>query len=144
LCRATRIYKYLNGILASTEWSESGYFRRMFFRHGRFFILHIFARRHQALLRKPEIELSVGDQSELSRHLLDLAEVIYTVAEARFRRNKGYLSIFQNVTDAQPLSQDVMQKLAQLDAERAAPPVAPTAPAPATPASPTTPPSATT
>jgi hypothetical protein len=144
LCRATRIYKYLNGILASTEASESGYFRRMFFRHGRFFVLHIFARRHQALLRKPEIELTAADQSELSRHLLDLAEVIYTVAEARFQRGKGYLSIFRNVTDAQPLSQDVMQKLAQLDAQRAAPPIAPAASAPATTASPTAPPSATT
>jgi hypothetical protein len=144
LCRATRIYKYLNGILSATESSESGYYRRMFFRHGRFFILHIFARRHQALLRKPEIEVSAADQSELSRHLLDLAEVIYTVAEARFRRNKGYLSIFRNVTDAQPLAQDVMQKLAQLDAQRAASPVALAASALATPASPTPPPSATT
>jgi hypothetical protein len=152
LCRATRIYNYFNGILAAAEASENGYFRRMFFRHGRFFILHIFSRRHQALLRKAEIELSAADQSEMSRHLLDLAEVIYSVADAKFQRNKGYLSIFRNLTDAQPLAQEVMQRLDQLDAQRAAPPIAPAAvqaPPPAaattaTPASPTPPPSATT
>ncbi len=119
LCRAVRVFDYLNGILAASERAEpkSRYFRRMFYRHGRYFILHIFARRHRALLTTPGIEVSQEHQAELSRHITDLAELIYTVAEARFQRNKGYLAVFRNVTDSVPLAQDVMQRLAQRDAQ---------------------------
>jgi AIPR protein len=153
LCRYVRVFKYLNGILGSAELAERrNYWRRMFFRHGRFFILHIFARRHKPLLEKPEIEISQQDKTELSRLLLDLAELIYTAAHEFFKETKGYLAIFRNNTDAQPLAQDVTRRLVQLDAQRAAPPAAvaaqappPTpaaAPAPATPASPAVPPPA--
>ena len=123
LCRAVRVFDYLDGILNDSEWAEpsSHYFRRMFYRHGRFFILHIFARRHRSLLTASQIELTQADQIELSRHVTDLAELIYTAAEARFQRTKGYLAIFRNVTDAVPLAQDVMQRLAQRDAQSAMP-----------------------
>jgi hypothetical protein len=124
LCRAVKVFNYLDGILASSERAEprSHYFRRMFYRHGRFFILHIFARRHRPMFDKPEAHISQADQTEMSRDLLELAELIYTAAEARFQQSKGYLAIFRNVTDADPLARDVMQRLAQRDAQAAAPP----------------------
>ena len=140
LCREIKVFNYLYEILTRSEWAEDrrNYFRRMFYRHGRFFILHIFARRHHAFLTTPDIELSQTDKTELSRHVTDLAELIYTAAEARFHRNKGYLAIFRNVTDAVPLAQDVMQRLAQRDAQAASPPPAPTASPPSQSAGPTT------
>jgi hypothetical protein len=155
LCRKVRIHSYLNGILNASERSERRrYSRRMFFRHGRFFILHILSRRHNPLLDKPEIDISAQDKTDLSRLLLDLSELIYTAAEARFSGVVGYLAVFRNITDAQPLAQDVMRRLAQRDAQRAAPapamapaptptlPSAPPATAPLPPVSPTAPPPA--
>jgi len=47
-----------------------------------------------------------------------LAELIYTTAEAMFNQSKGYLSIFRNLTDAEPLAREVMQHLAQQDAQQ--------------------------
>ena len=49
---------------------------------------------------------------------LELAELIYTAAEAKFRQMIGYLSIFRNTTDAEMLAQDVMQRLSQQDAQQ--------------------------
>jgi hypothetical protein len=121
LCRAVRIFEYLDRILAGSEAATNAYFQRMFYRHGRFFIIHILARRHQPLLLKPELELSQADQLELSRFVTDLAELIYPIAEAvRLQTGKGYLSIFRNLTDAAPLARNVMQELAQQDAQRQA------------------------
>jgi len=124
LCRSVRVYQYLDGIFAASESAETDNFRRMFYHHGRFFILHILARRKRHLIEKPEVNLSQQDQTDLSRMALELAELIYATAEARFRRIKGYLAIFRNMTDAQPLAQDVMDRLTQLDAARVQPPPA--------------------
>jgi hypothetical protein len=118
LCRAVRIFDYLNGILGASERAENDYNRRMFFRHGRYFVFHILARRHRSLLDKPEMTLSEGDKTELSRVLLELAELIYQLAESRFKRVKGYLAIFRNTTDAIPLAQDVMERLKQVDMQK--------------------------
>jgi hypothetical protein len=96
--------------------AEDETFRRAFYRHGRFFIMCILARRYHNVLLKPEIQLSTQDQIDLSRAALELAESIYSVAEARFNRYKGYLSVFRNSTDSEPLAQEVMLKLAQQDA----------------------------
>jgi hypothetical protein len=124
LCRTVRVYTYVDGILNASEAAETNYNRRMFYRHGRLFMLHIFARRHQATLNKTELTLSAPDQIELSRQITDLAEFIFPLAEAvRIQSGKGYLAIFRNLTDAEPLARTVMQQLAQ-----------PPAPAPAVPA----------
>ena len=131
LCRTVRIHEYLDGILAASERAEGNYYRRMFYRHGRFFILHILSRRLRPLIEKAEPELSASDQADLSRVVLELAELIYTAAEARFNRVKGYLAIFRNLTDAEPLARDVMQRLAQQDAQQQSPQAAAPAPAPA-------------
>jgi len=136
LCRTVRIYGYLDGILNSSEAAAPAqeYFQRMFYRHGRLFIMHIFARRHRALIEKAEAELSHDDQLEMSRIITELAELIYPLAEAlRNQNGKGYLAIFRNMTDAGPLAGTVMQHLAQQDAQMQA---AQAAPAPAAPAVP--------
>lgn len=142
VCRFVRIYTYLDGILARSEAAETRYYRRMFYRHGRFFILHIFARRNQALLNKAELTLSQDDQLALSRLVTDLAEFIFPLAEAvRIQSGKGYLAIFRNLTDAQPLAREVMVRLAAPPAlvplaPAAVPPPLPAAAAPAVPVPP--------
>jgi hypothetical protein len=119
LCRSVRIFEYLDGIFEASERSEVNFSRRkMFYRHGRFFVLHILARRHRHLIEKPEEVLSEADKAELSRVALELAELIYEVAEAHFSQTKGYLSIFRNMTDSEPLASAVMQRLAQQEAQR--------------------------
>lgn len=125
LCRAVRIYRYLTDIFLASELAEAPHSRRkMFYRHGPLFILHILARRHRSLVDKHEKDLSESDKSDLSREGIDLAELIYTVAEVTFQQMVGYLSIFRNTTDAEKLAADVMQRLAQQDAQQqASPPV---------------------
>lgn len=132
LCRGVKIYDYLNGIFEASELAEANYSRRrMFYRHGRLFILHILARRHRSLIEKAEKEVSEADKSELSRIALELAELIYTVAEAIFQQI-GYLSIFRNTRDAELLASEVMRRLAQQDAQQQASvqPVVPTSSVP--------------
>lgn len=119
LCRAVRIYRYLTNIFLASEFAEAPHSRRkMFYRHGPLFILHILARRHRSLIDKPEKDLSEIDKSDLSREGTDLAELIYTVAEATFQQMVGYLSIFRNTMDAEMLASAAMQRLAQQDAQQ--------------------------
>lgn len=113
LYRSVQIFQYLDAIFAASEQAETENRRKMFYRHSRFFVLHILARRHQQLLRRPELILSEDDKAELSRIALELAELIYTIAESQFNDTKGYLAIFKNLTDVEPLLQTVMQRLAQ-------------------------------
>ena len=113
LCRYVRIFTYLDGIFAASERSSSGR-QKMFYRHGRFFILDILSRQNKALLNKPEIDLSDADKNELSRIVNDLETLIYNIAESQFAsENKSYLSIFKNLTDVRPLNSRVMQELNQ-------------------------------
>jgi hypothetical protein len=111
LCRYVRIFTYLDGIFAASERSSSGR-QKMFYRHGRFFILDILSRRNKELLNKSEINLSDADKSELSRIGLELAEFIYDLAKSLFASdNKNYLAIFKNLTDVNPLMSSVMTSL---------------------------------
>lgn len=121
LCRAVCIYRYLTNIFLASELAEAPHSRRkMFYRHGPLFILHILARRQRSLVDKPEKDLSDNDKAELSRVGLELAELIYTAAEAKFQQMIGYLSIFRNRTDAEMLALEVMQRLSQQDARQQA------------------------
>jgi hypothetical protein len=43
VCRVVRIYRFIDQILAATERSNTGYHRRMYFRHGRYFIMALSA-----------------------------------------------------------------------------------------------------
>lgn len=111
LYRRVQIYLYADQLFENSENTEAGR-RQMFFRHGRLFILHIWARRNRAMLNKPELLLSEDDKLHLSADFLELAERIYTVAETMFAAtDKGYLKIFRNLTDAEPLARTVMQEL---------------------------------
>ena len=120
LIRLTRVYSYLDGIMAGSEAAEDVSLRRAFYRHGRLFTMHILARRHRMLLDKAEVILSNDDKLELSRVLTDLAEIIYAEAAALFRGETGYLAIFRSQGNSVELARKVMDKLAQLDAAAAA------------------------
>lgn len=113
LYRRVQIYRYADQLFDNAENTEVGR-RQMFFRHGRLFVLHIWARRNRPMLNKPEMLLSEDDKLQMSSDFLELAEQIYTVAETKFAASdKGYLKIFRNLTDAEPLAQDVMRQLNQ-------------------------------
>jgi hypothetical protein len=120
LCRYVRIFQYLDQIFAASEKAETENRRKKFYQHGRFFILDILSRRHKSLINKPEVDLSQDDQTELSRIALELAELIYTIAESQIGNNKkGYLAIFRSLTDVVPLTRNVMEELALRDAQAA-------------------------
>jgi len=117
LYRYVQIFRYLKGRLSDAEQTEQGH-RVMFFRHGCYFILHIWARRNQNLLNKAEMTLSETEKLQLSNDILELAEQIYNIAEPMFgtTRNNGnsfYSKIFRTMSDAEPLAQAVMRHLNQ-------------------------------
>lgn len=112
ICRMVRIYRFIDQILAATEWSNTGYQRRMFFRHGRYFIMAFVAHRSADVLGRPEFTLSPSDQTLLSQRTNEIAEAIYAQSQ-QLQAIKGYLSIFRNLTDSQPLADGVLQRLAQ-------------------------------
>jgi hypothetical protein len=117
ICRYVRIFQYLDQIFTNSQKAETENRRKKFYQHGRFFILDILSRRYKSLINKPEVDLSQDDQTELSRIALELAELIYTIAESLFGNNqKGYLAIFRSLTDVVPLTSAVMQELTRRDA----------------------------
>jgi hypothetical protein len=130
VCRIVRIYRFIDQILAATERSENGYFRRMFFRHARYFILAFVGHRSADVIGRPEFTLSATDKTLLSQRTNEIAEAAYAESQA-LQSSKGYLSIFRNLTDSQPLADSVLQRLTQQDAQRQAQQAAVAAPAPA-------------
>lgn len=131
LCRLVRIFRMLNGILAATEQSETEYARRMFFRHGRYFIMAFVAQKCAAVVNRAGHALTADDEAELSRATNELAEAIYAASMDR-QWEKGYLAIFRNLGDAQPLADRVIRRLTAPPAPAA--PVGAAVPAPAAPA----------
>jgi hypothetical protein len=125
ICRLVQIFRFLNEILAGSERSENAYFRRMFFRHGRYFIMAFVALRCPQIITRAAHDLSAEDRTELSRQTNELSELIYAASADR-QWEKGYLAIFRNLTDAQPLADKVLQRLAA-----PAPVTPPPAPTPA-------------
>lgn len=117
MCRCVRIYRLIDKILADTERSESTYSRRMLFRHGRYFIMALIAHRSAEVISRPELTLSSSDQMLISQRTNQLAELIYVQSQPLLA-DKGYLSIFRNLTDSQPLADSVLQHLAQQDSQR--------------------------
>ena len=119
VCRFVRIYTFIDRILAATERSEYHYNRRMFFRHGRYFIMAMVAHRSPEVIARAEFALSQTDQTLLSQRINEVAEIIYAQSQPLLAV-KGFLSIFRNLTDSQPLAEGVLRILAQQDAERTA------------------------
>lgn len=131
LCRLVNVFRFVDQVCASTELAETRYYRRMFFRHGRYFVMAFVALRAARMLNQPAHTLSQDDKDQLSRMTNELAELIYAASEP-LQGYRGYLAVFRNLTDAQPLADQVIQRLA---APAAAPvPAAPTGPAVADPA----------
>lgn len=114
-CRLVRVFRMLNGILAATEQSETEYARRMFFRHGRYFVMAFVGQRCTDLLNRLGHDLTTDEQSQLSRETNELTEVIYAESIER-QWEKGYLAVFRNLGDAQRLADKVIRRLSALHA----------------------------
>ena len=114
MCRCVRVYRLIDKILADTERSENVYSRRMFFRHGRYFIMAFVAHQSGDVMQSPELAISVSAQTLLSQRTNKLAELIFAQAQP-LQADKGYLSIFRNLTDSYPLADEVLQRLAEQD-----------------------------
>jgi hypothetical protein len=108
--RQVQIFRFVDRILHGSEWSQHSYNRRMFFRHGRYFIMAFVAREAEEIIQRSELNLSENDKTELSRLTNELSELIYSTSEP-LQSVKGYLSIFRNLTDSQPLSDNVLARL---------------------------------
>lgn len=116
MCRLVRIYRFIDQILAATERSGRDYQRRMFFRHGRYFIMAFVAHRLPYVIARAELGLSEPDKTLLSQQTNETAELVYAESMP-LQGLKGYLSIFRNLTDSQPLADRVLRKLAELAAQ---------------------------
>jgi hypothetical protein len=114
-CRLVRIYRLVDRILAATEQAETGYSRRMFFRHGRFFIMAFLALRLADVIGRPQLVISADDERLISQQTNELGELIFAQSEP-LQGIRGYLSIFRNLTDSQPLADAVLDRLAEQDA----------------------------
>lgn len=110
VCRLVRMYRFIDRILADTERSENGYHRRMFFRHGRYFVMAFVGLLSADVIGRPQLEIAPTDQTLISRRTNELSELIYTASEP-LQAFKGYLAIFRNLTDSQPLANSVSQRL---------------------------------
>lgn len=108
--RQVQIFRFIDRILHGSEWSENSYFRRMFFRHGRYFIMAFVAQVAADIVKRPELHISTEDQVELSRLTNELSELIYSTTEP-LQSVKGYLAIFRNLTDSQPLADNVLARM---------------------------------
>lgn len=115
ICRLVRIYQFIDRILAGSERAETAYDRRMFFRHGRYFIMALVAHRLPRLVGKAAPVLTAEEESEISRETNHLSEVIFATSKA-MQVERGFLAIFRNLTDALPLAEKVLLRLAELDA----------------------------
>jgi len=115
LFRMVRIYRLIDITLNGTEWSETSYQRRMFFRHGRYFIMTFVAHLSLDIINRPSIDISQEDKNVLSRRINEISELIYNES-VPMQIFKGYLSIFRNLGDSQPLADRVLNRLAQQDA----------------------------
>lgn len=115
ICRLVRIYQFIDRILAGNERAETAYDRRMFFRHGRYFIMGLVAHRLPGLIAKAAPGLTAEEEREISQRTNQLSEVIFATSKA-MQIDRGFLAIFRNLTDAQPLAEKVLLRLAELDA----------------------------
>jgi len=68
-------------------------------------------------MSKSQLEITAADETLLSQRTNELSELIYSATEP-LQTLKGYLAIFRNLTDAQPLAASVLQRLAEDDARR--------------------------
>jgi hypothetical protein len=116
LWRFVRVYRFVDQILAGSEGSQPfNSAGRLFYRHSRYFIMAFVAHRMPEILARSEPVLSEGDHTTLSREVNELSELILQRSQP-FLAMKGYLSIFRNLTDSQPLADSVLEALREKDA----------------------------
>lgn len=113
--RLVRIYRLVDRIPASYERAETSYNRSMFFRHGRYFIMAFVAHCLPNVVNRHELAISGTDETSISQQTNVLSELIYAQSQS-LQGIKGYLAIFRNLTDAQPLANAVLDRLAETDA----------------------------
>jgi hypothetical protein len=110
MCRIVRLFRFIDQVLSASEAAEEGYDRKMFFRHGRYFVIAFIARLAPDVVNRPELQVSQADKTAISRLTNELAEMIYSASRS-FQGVRGYLAIFRNLTDAQPLADRVIEQL---------------------------------
>lgn len=116
--RLVRMYRLIDQILADTECAEDKYARRMFFRHGRYFIMAFIAHQSPRIGLRHQVGLSDEDKTMISVQTNELAELIYSQSQVL---TKGYLAIFRNLTDSQPLADGILDRLKQQSEAAAVP-----------------------
>lgn len=110
--RVVTIYRLVDRILAASERAETEYYRRMFFRHGRYFIMAFLAHRRPDVIERSQLTVSADDERLISQQVNLLAELIYAQS-VPMQEIKGYLSVFRNLTDSQLLADSVLDRLAE-------------------------------
>jgi hypothetical protein len=118
LWRHVRTFRFIDQILAGSEGSQPlNSIGRLFYRHARYFIMAFVAHRNPAILARPDLTFSESDRTALSQQVNEISELILQRSRP-FLALRGYLSIFRNLTDSQPLADTVLQALHELDSRR--------------------------
>jgi len=107
--RYTQIFRFLDAIFSDREFGPE----RLFYRHMRHFVLHIWARRSR-VLNSGGLMVTDDEKLILSREIDEIAAFIYNEI-LRFPTDKGMLAISRNLTDATQLAGQVMRALAARD-----------------------------
>lgn len=110
MCRTVRIYRIIDQVMSDTEASETTYSRRMFFRHGRHFIMALVAARSADVIGRMVVRIDDDDRRTLSERINRIAEAAYAES-ASLQGAKGYLAIFRSLTDSQPLADRILARL---------------------------------
>jgi len=118
LWRYVRAFRFIDQILAGSEGSQPlNSIDRMFYRHARYFIMAFVAHRNPSILARPELMFSDPDRTTLSQQVNEISELILQRSQP-FLALKGYLSIFRNLTDAQPLADNILGALSEQDSRK--------------------------
>jgi len=116
LARFVNIFRFLDEILSASERSSSDYASKMFYRHGRYFIIAAIAHHFPDIFQKTDPRLSEnapdgteGDKAKLSR-MLDEISAATLVLSVRIG-GPGYLSVFRNTGTTQELANALLAYL---------------------------------
>ena len=110
LYRLIQCYRFIDRVLVASERSQQNPYRRQFFRHGRYFVIAVIALHLRELIERPQLTLSPEEETELSRAVDELTELVYNVSQAH-QAVKSYRGIFRSLTDTQILAEDVLSRL---------------------------------
>jgi hypothetical protein len=113
LWRLICIYRFIDQILSGSENSQPlNSVDRLFYRHARYFIMAFVAQRIPQVMNRPDPTLNDVDKTVLSQTVNEISELVLQRSRPLLAF-KGYLSIFRNLTDAQPLADSVLDAIRQ-------------------------------